>query len=192
MKRKLFVDLGHSAKWPGAIGVKSEVWWNRAIYRELEPLLRGVCLQKGWELIAVPEAFFGDLTANMNLVRRIRWINARSKPTDLLLSIHGNAAANPKVRGVTTCYMGGSESARREAVAMSRAYSRATGVPIWNGGAFDDRNSRFGRIGMVRDTMPFALLIEAGFVTNELDVLVDVKKSAKGICSYFFESNLLT
>jgi N-acetylmuramoyl-L-alanine amidase len=88
--------------------------------------------------------------------------------------------------------MGGSESARREAVAMSRAYSRATGVPIWNGGAFDDRNSRFGRIGMVRDTMPFALLIEAGFVTNELDVLVDVKKSAKGICSYFFESNLLT
>lgn len=185
MKRKLFVDLGHSAKWPGAIGVKSEVAWNRAIYRELEPLLRGVCLQKGWELIAVPEAFFGDLTANMNLVRRIRWINARSKPTDLLLSIHGNAATNPKVRGVTTCYMGGSESARREAVAMSRAYSRATGVPIWNGGAFDDRNSRFGRIGMVRDTMPFALLIEAGFVTNTVDMMTDARKMAAGIAAYF-------
>lgn len=188
MKRKLFVDLGHSAKWPGAIGVKSEVSWNRAIYRELEPLLRGVCIQKGWELIAVPEAFFGDLTSNMNLVRRIRWINARSKPTDLLLSVHGNAAANPKVRGVTTCYMGGSESARREAVEMSKAYSRATGVPIWNGGAFDDRNSRFGRIGMVRDTTPFALLIEAGFVTNEVDMLTSPRDAAAAIARYFERS----
>jgi N-acetylmuramoyl-L-alanine amidase len=185
MKRKLFVDLGHSAKWPGAIGVKSEVAWNRAIYRELEPLLRGVCLQKGWELIAVPEAFFGDLTANMNLIRRIRWINARSRPTDLLLSIHGNAATNPKVRGVTTCYMGGSESARREAVEMSRAYSRATGVPVWNGGAFDDRNSRFGRIGMVRDTTPLALLIEAGFVTSLQDVTINLRTAAQGVASYF-------
>lgn len=188
MKRKLFVDLGHSAKWPGAIGVKSEVTWNRAIYRELEPLLRGVCIQKGWELIAVPEAFFGDLTSNMNLIRRIRWINARSRPTDLLLSIHGNAATNPKVRGVTTCYMGGSESARREALAMSKAYSQAIGVPIWNGGAFDDRNSRFGRIGMVRDTTPFALLIEAGFVTNSLDMFVNPRDAARAIAGYFDRS----
>lgn len=172
--------------------MKSEVAWSRAIYRELEPLLRGVCMQKGWELIAVPEAFFGDLTSNMNLIRRIRWINARSRPTDLLLSIHGNAATNPRVRGVTTCYMGGSESARREAVELSKAYSRATGVPVWNGGAFDDRNSRFGRIGMVRDTTPFALLIEAGFVTNVVDMSIDAKKSAKGVISYFSESILLT
>lgn len=165
--------------------MKSEVAWNRAIYRELEPLLRGVCIQKGWELIAVPEALFGDLTSNMNLIRRIRWINARSRPTDLLLSIHGNAATNPRVRGVTTCYMGGSESARQEAVAMSKAYSQATGVPIWNGGAFDDRNSRFGRIGMVRDTTPFALLIEAGFVTNADDMKIAPTKSALGIRDYF-------
>lgn len=190
MRRKFFVDLGHSARWPGAVGVKSEVAWNRAIYRELEPLLRGVCIKNGWDLIAVPEAFFGDLTANMNLVRRIRWINARSKPTDLLLSIHGNAATNPRVRGVATCYMGGSESARREAVAMSKAYSQATGVPIWNGGAFDDRNSRFGRIGMVRDTTPFALLIEAGFVTNALDMAIVAKSCAIGISDYFRVTNL--
>ena len=185
MRRKLFIDLGHSARWPGAVGAKSEVAWNRAIYRELEPLLRGVCIKNGWELIAVPEAFFGDLTSNMNLVRRIRWINARSKPTDLLLSIHGNAATNPRVRGVTTCYMGGSESARREAIEMSKAYSRVTGVPVWNGGAFDDRNSRFGRIGMVRATTPFALLIEAGFVTSSADMTTQAKNAASGIYNYF-------
>jgi N-acetylmuramoyl-L-alanine amidase len=68
---------------------------------------------------------------------------------------------------------------------MSKAYSRVTGVPVWNGGAFDDRNSRFGRIGMVRATTPFALLIEAGFVTNELDMIVSPKEGARAIAEYF-------
>jgi hypothetical protein len=35
MRRKLFVDFGHSAKWPGAVGIKKETDWNRAIYRQL-------------------------------------------------------------------------------------------------------------------------------------------------------------
>lgn len=188
MRRKLFVDLGHSAKWQGAVGIRKETDWNRAIYRHLEPLLRGVCIKKGWELIAVPDKFFIEFSANHNLIQRIKWINKRSKPSDFLLSIHANAASNPNVRGVTTCFMGGSESARLESIKLSQAYSQATGVPIWNGGAFDDRNGRFGRIGMVRDTIPFALLIEAGFVTNGLDMLIDPKKSADGILRYLSES----
>lgn len=186
MRRKLFVDLGHSAKWQGAIGVRKETDWNRAVWRELEPRLRSVCSQKGWELILVPDKYWFELSANSNLVQRIRWINARSKPSDLLLSLHGNAATNPKARGVTTCYMGGSEAARLEAIKLSKAYSQATGVPVWGGGAFDDRNGRFGRIGMVRDTTPFALLIEMGFVTNREDMSADIAKATEGIASYFF------
>ncbi|MEO5928239.1 MAG: N-acetylmuramoyl-L-alanine amidase [Patescibacteria group bacterium] len=188
MRRKLFVDLGHSAKWPGAVGIKKETDWNRAIYRQLEALLRGVCIKKGWELIAIPDKFFIELSANNNLVQRIRWINARSKPSDLLLSLHGNAATNPKARGVTTCFMGGSEAARLESIELSKAYSLTTGVPVWGGGAFDDRNNRYGRIGMVRDTTPFALLIEAGFVTNQEDMAVDSRKAAEGIAAYYQNS----
>ncbi len=188
MRRKLFVDLGHSAKWPGAAGIKKETDWNRAIYRQLEPLLRGVCIKKGWELIAVPDKFFIELSANNNLVQRIRWINARSKASDLLLSLHGNVATNPKARGVTTCFMGGSEAARLESIELSKAYSQSTGVPVWGGGAFDDRNNRYGRIGMVRDTTPFALLIEAGFVTNQEDMAVDPRKAAEGIAAYYQNS----
>lgn len=188
MQRKLFVDLGHSAKWPGAAGIKKETDWSRAIYRQLESLLRGICIRKGWELIAVPDKFLIELSANNNLIQRIRWINTRSKPSDLLLSIHSNAAANPQARGVTTCFMGGSESARLESIELSKVYSQATGVPVWGGGAFDDRNNRYGRIGMVRDTTPFALLIEAGFVTNQADMAVDPKKAAEGIAAYYQNS----
>jgi N-acetylmuramoyl-L-alanine amidase len=84
--------------------------------------------------------------------------------------------------------MGGSESARLESIKLSQAYSQATGVPVWNGGAFDDRNGRFGRIGMVRDTTPFALLIEAGFVTNRQDMSTDPRVAAAGIAKYYENS----
>lgn len=189
MQRKLFVDLGHSKRWPGAVGIKAEVDWNRAIWASLQPMLQALCAKKGWTLVPVPTNFLIELSANNNLVQRIKWINARSKPSDLLLSIHGNAATNPNVRGVTTCFMGGSESARLEAIKFSQAYSQATGVPVWNGGAFDDRDGRFGRIGMVRDTTPLALLIEAGFVTNKQDMAILSQTAAQGIFAYYQGAN---
>lgn len=179
--RKLLVDLGHSKRYPGAIGIRSEVDWNRAIWKELKPLINA----KKWQVVEVPTDFLTDWSANRQLVNRIAWINKNCAVADVLLSIHGNAATSPKARGVTTCYMGGSESARLEAVKLSQSYAKATGVPVWNGGAFDDRNARFGRIGIVRDTKPLALLIEAGFVTNPADMKVEAKKAAEGIANYF-------
>lgn len=178
--RTLLVDLGHSKRYSGAIGIRSEVEWNRAIWKELKPLLN----TKKWRILEVPTDYLTDWSSNRQLINRIAWINKNSAVSDVLLSIHGNAAVNPKARGVTTCFMGGSESARLEAVKLSQSYAKATGTPVWNGGAFDDRNGRYGQIGMVRQTRPLALLIEAGFVTNALDMSVEPKKAAEGIASY--------
>lgn len=178
--RTLLIDLGHSKRFAGAVGIKSEVEWNRAIWKELQPLID----KKKWRVVLVPTDFVTDWSANRQLVNRINWINRNAKVSDVLLSIHGNAATSEKARGVTTCYMGGSEYARKEAVKLSTAYAKTTGVPVWNGGAFDDRNARFGRIGICRDTRPFALLIEAGFVTNKADMSVPPKIAAEGIAKY--------
>jgi hypothetical protein len=175
--KKLFIDLGHSKRFPGARGVKDEVAWTREIAAHVTA--------QGWDISWVPESFPWTLTSNQELIRRIGWINARAKDGDWLLSIHGNAAVNPAVRGVTTCYMGGSEWARKKAVALSKSVSAATGVPVWGGGAFDDRTARFGRIGMCRDTRPPALLVEAGFVTNREDMAVRPEAYAKGISDFF-------
>lgn len=179
--RNLLVDLGHSVRFAGAVGIKSEVAWSRAIWKELKPLLN----TKKYRILEVPTDYLTDWNSNRQLINRINWINKNSKVTDILLSIHGNAAINVKARGVTTCYMGGSEYARREAVKLSKAYAKETGVPVWNGGAFDDRNARFARIAMCRDTNPLALLIEAGFVTNAEDMKVSPLAAAKGIANYF-------
>lgn len=178
---KLFIDLGHSNRFPGASGIMSEVTWNRSVWKALKPKISLIT----WKILEVPTSFITDWSGNRNLINRISWINKQSNERDFLLSIHANAASNVNARGVTTCYMGGSEAARLEAVKLSETYAKITGVPVWNGGAFDDRNSRFGRLGMVRDTKPFALLIEAGFCTNAQDMKVDPEKAAEAIANYF-------
>lgn len=178
--RKLLVDLGHSKRFSGAVGIRSEVDWNRAIWKELKSMIDA----KKWQIVEVPTDYITDFSANRQLYNRIVWINKNSGSSDLLLSIHGNAATNPRARGVTTCFMGGSNSAKLEAEKLSKSYAKVTGVPVWNGGSFDDRNGRFGRIGMVRDTKPLALLIEAGFVTNKEDMAVPTSSAAFGIAEY--------
>ncbi len=179
--KTLFIDLGHSKRFAGAVGIKSEVEWTRAIWKELKPLLN----TKKWRILEVPTDYLTDWSSNRQLVNRINWINRNAKVSDVLLSIHGNAASSPTARGVTTVYMGGSEYARKEAVKLSTSVSKASKIPVWNGGAFDDRNARFGRVGMVRDSVPLALLVEAGFVTSPKDMATSPKAIAEGIAAYF-------
>lgn len=189
MSRLLFVDLGHSIRFPGAdgrrFGGKTEVEWTRAVWKALQPLID----PKKWVIMLVPSDFAEDVkagqTSNSNLIRRIRWINSRHQPGAYLLSLHGNANDNPTARGVATCYYGGSKAAQLAATNLSKSYAKTTGLPLWSAGAFDDRRNRYGRIGMVRDTKPFALLVEMGFVTNRLDMMVKPQDAAKGIAAYF-------
>jgi N-acetylmuramoyl-L-alanine amidase len=179
--RTLFIDLGHSSRFSGANGVKSEVMWNRSIWFHLRSLIDGA----KWNIVLVPESYKTDfLGSNYNLVQRIKFINKNCHDGDWVLSIHGNAAANLHARGVTTCYMGGSGFMKKKAISLSLAFSRTTGIPLFGDGSFDDRTGRFGRIGMVRDTKPPALLIEAGFVSNAQDMAVDPKTAASAIANW--------
>ncbi len=176
--RTLFIDLGHSSKFPGASGYKTEVLLSRAIYRHLDGII------KGWKIVLVPETYKWDWSSNINLIHRIRFINRNCKDGDWVLSIHGNAGPS-HVRGVTTCYMGGSRYMLNHAYMLSHSVANASDLPIWGGGAFDDRTARFGRLGMVRDTKPPAVLLEAGFVTNHKDMATDPRLIAKGIANFF-------
>ena len=179
--KKLLIDLGHSHRFPGASGFKKEVDWNRAV----GALLPGLLDKKKWQVVMVPTDFATDRSANVQLINRINWINRNSNATDYLLSLHGNGSTNPKARGVYTCYMGGFESMRKSAIALSKSYAHSTGTPLARDGSFDDRSGRFGRIGMVRDTKPLALLIEMGFCSNMLDMAVPPAKAAQGIANYY-------
>jgi N-acetylmuramoyl-L-alanine amidase len=185
--RQLFVDAGHSAKFPGAKGVVDE--WVRNT--QLVAWFKEYAQKIGWTLVSVPDKFPSDVlrSSNLNLLERIRWVNKRCKDGDWLLSIHSNASTNPSANGITTVYMGGSEYMRSRASLLSNRVAETSGLEVNSTGAFDDRNGRFGRVGMVRDTIPPALLIEAGFVTNGKDMAVPLVDIARAMADFFEDLN---
>lgn len=182
MKRKLFIDTGHSVKYPGATG---EVEWVRKIAEKLYPLLDTTY----WNVVKVPDVYPGETSASTSLIKRIKWINDNGDANDMLVSIHANSAANLNARGVETCYYSGSDKSKEEALRLSKAISTSTGMPLFNDGLMGDAEGRFGRLGMIRDTQPFALLVECGFVSNKDDMLIDQTLVARGIANYLNSFN---
>lgn len=202
MKRKLFIDTGHSTKYQGA---KGEVAWVRKIAEHLYPLLDTTY----WEVVRVPDVYPGESSSSSSLIKRIQWINTQGDANDVLISIHANSAASPekrpgeseqdyqkrllvflnKARGVETCYYSGSQKSKEEALRLSHAYSSATGIPLFNDGLMGDADGRYGRLGMIRDTQPFSLLIECGFVSNKADMGIDPVNAARGIANYLNSFN---
>lgn len=185
MKRKLFIDTGHSIKYPGANGIKGEVAWVRQIAEKLYPLLDTTY----WDIVKVPDVYPGETSPNTSLTKRIKWINDNGDANDVLISIHANSAANANASGVETCYYSGSQHSKDEALRLSHAVSTATGMPLFNDGLMGDAEGRFGRLGMIRDTQPFALLVECGFVSNKEDMLIDPTLVARGIANYLNSYN---
>lgn len=180
MKRKLLIDTGHSAKYQGASGIRTEVDWVRMIAERLVPKIDTTY----WDVIRVPDSYHGE-TISSTLIKRIAWINANSSTSDFLLSIHANSSENPAARGVETYYYTGMKEPEQEAIKLSKAYNLATGVPIRGGdGAKGDTESQHPRLGIIRDTKPLALLIETGFVGNKDDMSVDPDVAAQGIANY--------
>lgn len=190
----LLIDTGHSVKYPGASGIKKEVEWVRAI---AEALVNKIDT-KQWNVVRVPDTYPGE-TSQTTLIKRINWINSHSGSGDMLISIHANAAdKKPHIRGVSVCYKGGvkgdniqiTKHCKMQALALSAAYRDATGVPYFNSGEMQDANGRYGRLGMVRDTKPFSLLIECGFVGNAQDMAVSAESAAQGIANYINHKNM--
>lgn len=182
MKRKLFIDTGHSVKYPGATG---EVEWVRKIAEKLYPLLDTTY----WDVVKVPDVYPGEISASTSLIKRIKWINDNGGQDDMLVSIHANSAANVNARGVETCYYSGSDKSKEEALRLSKAVSTSSGIPLFNDGLMGDAEGRYGRLGMIRDTQPFALLVECGFVSNKDDMLIDPTLVARGIANYLNSFN---
>lgn len=98
----------------------------------------------------------------------IRWINEHSRKGDFVLSIHMNEAPND-ASGTLVVYDNGAPAKREEqATDIARIVAAKLGLP--DRGSLPDNATPRGRIGLVQDTDPPALLIELGFITNQTDV----------------------
>ena len=82
--------------------------------------------------------------------------------------MHMNASVNPNASGVEVIYENTVPGRERLAAAVSRAVARVLELP--DRGAKSDAETDRKHVAIVEDTLPPALLIELGFVTNQCDV----------------------
>lgn len=107
------------------------------------------------------------LVPSLPLPAKIEYVNRWSEPGDLAVEVHLNAFDDPAVSGVEALYAAG--SVRGEALALRLAAALATGGAR-NRGAKPDTTSARKRLAWCRDTMPWAVVLEVGFLTSGDDL----------------------
>jgi len=163
---KLLIDAGHQDTIGdnGAVGEVVEYDRNIAITNALKKYL---------DFTQVPDKLG-------SLEKAIEWINKNSTADDVLISIHTNAGGGD---GVEIWYYGGSDNSKKKAEEGSAIIAKVASDP--NRGAKSDLTSRFGRFGIIRDTKPWAFLIECDFVDDPTgDVKTNVELYTKGIVEF--------
>jgi N-acetylmuramoyl-L-alanine amidase len=165
---KIYLDPGHGegvkgTPDPGAVGptglTENTVTFDLA--KRLGHLLR----EKGYQVLGATLTAAQD---DENLNEAIAAANAQE--ADLFLSIHCNAAASPKARGVEAWY-GGSGTAQvvAEAVLHRIGEQVAGGKGAWVQGRrypLVNRGAKKGRFAVLTKTRMPAVLVELAFISN--------------------------
>lgn len=153
---KLFISAGHSNTDPGAVSNgTTEFAQVSKIAKESVKVLR----DQGVQAVLVP--------VGINLQERIAWVNENAIEEDSLFELHLNAAS-PKAAGAEVFYYSGSEESKERSLRLLSGYIENT--PLTSRGAKPDTATRFGRLGIIRDTKPWSYLLELGFITNLSDL----------------------
>lgn len=93
---------------------------------------------------------------------------ANQERCDLLVSIHHNAAANPKARGLEIVYDDRSRISKRFAETVLEYFRQAeTGMPVRK--VLADSETPRAHLGILEAAKMPAILIEVGFITNAQD-----------------------
>ena len=165
---KIYLDPGHgegvSGKPdPGAIG-PSGLTENTVTF-DLAKRLGHLLREKGYQVLGATLSTAHD---NENLNEAIAAAN--SQHAELFISIHCNAAASPKARGVEAWYGGsGSASLVAEAVLHRISEQLAGGKGAWVQGRrypLVNRGAKKGRFAVLTKTRMPAVLVELAFISN--------------------------
>lgn len=174
MKQIVFLDAGHSLTDPGTVSIYAkESDLNIKIRDCLTPELQ----RNGFEVKAVPD--------NLNLADSITWVNERSKQIEdgLALAVHNNCCGGS---GPETYYYGNSESSKKIAWQLLKGYCEEMGIPFEEKRVRSDTTGRWGELGWIRKTEPWATLIECFYIDNKENVEYgknNILKIAQGIAS---------
>jgi len=156
---RVIINAGHSDSDSGAIydrdkGLIKEAGINRKIRDQLESIL----LENGIGNLIVPD--------ELDLEESIEWVNREFPELDdgLAISIHLNSYDDPNVGGTEAFYYEGSE--RSEKIARELSHQVAESMKIANRGAKPDTQAAARRLAWIKDTKPWAVLVEVCFLSN--------------------------
>jgi N-acetylmuramoyl-L-alanine amidase len=187
--KTIVIDPGHGGKDPGALG--SNNLQEKSIVFSISQKLREVLTAKGYTVLMTRDA-------NRFIPLKKRTEFATQHKADLFLSIHANAAQNPKAKGIETYYLdvtstdkASEKIAARENVNSGysiqeletllggliresksedskRLARHVQDTLVQNTGAID-RGVKHARFVVLIGTKVPAILIETGFVSNPVE-----------------------
>lgn len=163
--KTVLLSAGHSLSDPGAVfdpGTKEAF-----LTMELTRLTADILRKHGVGVLTVPDT--------LNLTDTIKFVNARAKEQriDLAAEIHTNSSTDRTARGIEAWHYydfgknAPSDKSRLLAQMILDGMAVESNLPVR--GNFSENTNRWGRLGFVHDTTPLAVLIEAGFISNEKD-----------------------
>lgn len=93
---------------------------------------------------------------------------ANDRDTELFVSIHYNSAPNKSAEGIEIFYYRSKENAERSK--ESKILAEAILKQIVKNTSAKSRGVKHGNLSVIRETMMPAVLVEGGFLTNEVEV----------------------
>lgn len=154
---RIFIDAGHGSRDPGAIvGGTTEaqemILLRNLVVRELQ--------KRGFDVLSVPDP--------LSMSSTIQWINAQGRRGDVALEIRANAYQNPNLQGAAVFYIANNLQRQKDAKSLLNALLSSV-AQLHSRGANPDTIEGVGFLTFCRDIVLPSLVMEVGFLTNELD-----------------------
>lgn len=106
-----------------------------------------------------------QLVPQTTLAERVAWVNVWSRPGDVCLEVHLNSGP-PAAYGCETFHAPGSQTGRQFAAELHASLVKLGRSPR---GVKPDTASARKRLAWLRNTRPWAALVEVAFLTNDLE-----------------------
>jgi len=114
-----------------------------------------------------------------DLRSRIKWINDNLKSDDTYFELHLNAAGSSLAHGAEVFYRAANNEYKVQATEYAHLYTKKMG--LWNRGAKPDTQTRFKRLGVIRDVKCKSFLVELGFISNKDDLMIVRSQAVNGL-----------
>lgn len=172
---RIFIDPGHGGKDPGACNGKFK---EKDIVLDIGLMLGEQLSKEGHEV-----AYSRTTDSFVSLAERVNKSN-RFK-ADVFISLHCNAFSAPNAQGVETYYYKTSSKGKELAAKIQQGI-------IDNSLYSKNRGIKPGNFYVLRNTKAIAVLVELGFITNEVDlgfILKNKNELSRAVVEGYFKLN---